>query len=180
MSSPVSTNTPTVAVQPINVTKHDGQTNVAASPAVVPPPVVAPPTIEDAKVIVANFTNIFARFKVISSLQGGYKIWITSNPVTHVKTFSIDNSYVPPLTRWYHAQNREEIINTIIDDTNYIHSHYNKLNQKAKETLKNVINSALIGLKNMKETYNAVKLHEESLQNVIETLTGYATRPSHV
>lgn len=169
MNSQVSSNN--VAIQSIGTVKPDGQP---------PVPSTAAPTVEDAKAIVANFTNIFARFKVISSLQGGYKIWITTDQVTLVKTFSIDNSYVPPLTRWYYSQNREEIINTIIDDTNYIHSHYNKLNTKAKETLKNVINSALIGLKNMKETYKAVKLHEESLQNVIETLTKYATSPSQV
>lgn len=157
------------AIQSIGSAKPDGQASATTSVA---------PTVEDAKVIVANFTNIFARFKVISSLQGGYKIWITTDPATQVKIFSIDNSYVPPLTRWYYSQNREEIINTIIDDTNYIHSHYNKLNAKARDTLKNVINSALIGLKNMKETYKAVKLHEESLQNVIDTLTRYATSPS--
>jgi hypothetical protein len=173
MNPQATSGNPAATVQSIGSAKSDDQHLYAS---MAPVPVV--PTVEDAKTIVTNFTNIFARFKVISSLQGGYKIWITTDPVTQVKIFSIDNSYIAPLSRWYYSQNREEIINTIIDDTNYIHSHYNKLNQKAKDTLKNVINSALIGLKNMKETYNAVEIHEKSLQNVIDTLTSYATRPS--
>lgn len=132
-------------------------------------------TVEDAKAIVATFTNIFARFKVISTLQGGYKIWITVDPDTKVKVFSIDNSYVPSVSRWMYSQNREDIINTVIDDANYIHTHYAKLNGKAKDTLKTVISSALPGFKNMKETYKSVITHEKALQDVIDTLTKYTT-----
>ena len=158
-------------------TINAGISNVVVNPNDQNPVIVSNmlPTVDDAKIIVANFTNIFARLKVIGTLQGGYKIHINIDPITNVKTFSIDNSYIPSLSRWYFSQNREDIINTIIDDTNYIQSHYNKLNIKARDTLKNVINSALIGIKNMKETYKAVKLHEESLQIVIDTLSKYVS-----
>lgn len=135
--------------------------------------------IEETKRICDSFNAIIKRFKVLSELQAGYKLWLTIEPATadkqEVKKFEIDNTYVQPITRWWNSQSREPIINTIIDDANYIVENYPKLNDKGQIAVSNAILGALQGLNVVKHTYSQKSEHREALGKVVETLTVYAT-----
>jgi len=130
-------------------------------------------SVDDVKEITDNFGAIRARFIVLGTLQGGYKIWVTTDPITGVDTFSIDNSFFPSIVRGSYGQNRERIINIINADVTYIRLKYNRLNPKAKNILKKHIETALPGLKNMKETYGNDTEKVTELQTIIDNLTKY-------
>jgi hypothetical protein len=123
--------------------------------------------------ILRTFTNINSRLEVLAKLEGGYKIWVDVDPITGNKIFSIDNSYVPSLTRYLYSQSREKVINTIIDDTNYIQTNFSELNEHTKTVLKYNINAALQGIGNMKQTYSSNSDYTEKLKLVMETLKKY-------
>jgi hypothetical protein len=120
--------------------------------------------------ITAQFVQLGSRFKVLSNLQGGYKLWITTDPDTKIKIFSIDNSYLPSVSRWLYSQNRDEIVNTIVEDINFINKNYKALKPEGCGKLAIFIRRAMPGLRNMKETYKGDPKQEEKITNGISTL----------
>ena len=111
--------------------------------------------------------------KVLNNLKGGYKIWLEQDPTTGIKIFHIDNTYFQSITRYLYGQCRQDIINTIVDDTNYIQLNFNKLDIDAQNTLKIKIGSAIPGLHIMKHTYIGNILHENTLKTIIKKLESY-------
>ena len=134
--------------------------------------------INQAKIIAAGFSAILKRFHVLKDLQGGQKIWIITNPATEsapeTKVFTIDGSYIPSVSRWWWAQNREAVINTIIDDTNYIQKNFDKVKGKAKPTVCAAARFAIIGIRNMRQTYGSNTDHVDKLGKIIDVLQEYA------
>ena len=130
----------------------------------------------------------------MKELTPGYKLWLTVEPAVvavpktatspgvigkpETKRFEIHNGYAQPLTRWWYSQGREDIINTVIDDTNYIVSNYSKLSDKGRTMLSQNIHDAVSGIQNMKQTYSANVEHKDKLDMVIKTLTDYAIMPN--
>ena len=129
--------------------------------------------VDRAREIVQQFIHISARFKILSKLQGGYKLWVTTDPDTGTKIFSIDNSYIPSVSRWLYSQNRDEIINTIIEDIDYINHNHMSMKTEGRNKLATLIEKAMPGLKNMKETYKGDEKHEERINygiNILNTI----------
>ncbi|AYV77584.1 MAG: hypothetical protein Dasosvirus9_8 [Dasosvirus sp.] len=117
--------------------------------------------------IIKNFKHIISRFKVLSELKGGYKIWMDNDKQNDTVVFKIDDCYVPFLSRYLWSQNREKIINVVIEDTNYILQNLNSLDKKRKDTVIFTVGAALNGIRNMKQTYTN---HQQSLDKVITSL----------
>jgi hypothetical protein len=128
---------------------------------------------DDTRVAVARqFNQIRRRLDVLACLEPGYKIWQSVDPATGEKTFTIDNSLVPSLSRWWYGQSRDEIVGTIEDDINYIDQHFSKLNGKAKKTIKANIHRAYKGIDTMRCTYMG-SAHESRLDEIIRQITPY-------
>jgi len=128
---------------------------------------------DDNRVAVARqFNLIRRRLEVLACLEPGYKIWQTTDPVTGEKTFSIDNSLVPSLSRWWYGQSRDDIVGTIENDINYIDQHFPKLNDKAKRTIKSNIHRAYKGIDTMRCTYMG-SVHESRLDTIIGQIIPY-------
>jgi hypothetical protein len=123
--------------------------------------------------ILKTFTHISKRLEVLSSLKGGYKIWLAVDSNTGIKTFEIDNTYFQPITRYLYGQCRQDIINTLVDDTNYIQVNFNKLPSGIQNILKIKIVASLPGLRNMKQTYIGNITYENTLNMIIEKLETY-------
>jgi hypothetical protein len=133
--------------------------------------------IEEKQQILGKLTNIKDRFVVLSNLKEGYKIWITIDPVTENPSFEIDESYFPAIARrWNGAQSRENTINIIVNDTNYISKNLKKLpeHDQNRKKMSLVISAAIPGIINLKKTYAREETHEKTLSTVIEALKKYA------
>ncbi|VBB18674.1 hypothetical protein YASMINEVIRUS_1205 [Yasminevirus sp. GU-2018] len=135
--------------------------------------------VSTAKAIVDEINAIVKRFHVLKDLQGGQKIWIEVVPATdstpETKVFKIDTSYVPSFSRWWWGQGREQIINTIIDDTNFIYDNFPKIkSQDSKNIVCRAAEVALTGIRNMRQTYSSNEDHFTKLGKVIEVLETYA------
>ncbi len=136
-------------------------------------------TTAERTLISKTFNQISKRLNVLKGLEGGYKIWLTVKQDENgdtIKIFEIDNTYVPSVRRWLGGQNREDIINTIIDDTNFIQKNFSRLNESAKEKMRVIINAAIPGITNMKQTYTGNAVHEKSLGDVIDILRLYCSK----
>ena len=122
-----------------------------------------------------EFTNIKDRFVVLSQLEAGCKIWITVDPVTSNKIFQVDNNTIKsPFTRWWDGgQSRENTINILVDDTNYIQKNFKYLPKSHITALSIVINNAIPGIENLKQIYSGNKQHEDTLNEIIMTLRRY-------
>jgi hypothetical protein len=133
--------------------------------------------IEEMKQILEKFINIKDRFVVLSNLKEGYKIWITIDPVTENPSFEIDDSYFPALARrWNGSQSRENTINIIVNDTNYIAKNLKKLpeNDQNRKKMSLVISAVIPGIINLSKTYAREKTHADALISVIGVLKKYA------
>jgi hypothetical protein len=125
--------------------------------------------------ILNEIIKIMERLRIISTLEGGYKLWITIDDKGD-KILSIDNSYFVPqfISRYMYSQNRNDIVNMIIDDTNYINEHYSNLGtDKIRKALSTRISNAIKGLKIVKETYKNTPVYAEKLDSVIGQLEKY-------
>lgn len=128
------------------------------------------------KLIMLQFNSIIKRFRILKEVKEYDKIWIddikekVDDEIIVIKQFKIDNSYFPFVSRWWYSQNRETTINTIINDTNYIHQNFHTLNVSASQTIIILIKEALPGLLNLKKTYSTIHEHETKLAQVIEIL----------
>lgn len=128
------------------------------------------------QLIMLNFNSIIKRMRVLKDVKEYDKIWVEDvnekidEEIIVVKCFTIDNSYFPSVSRWWYSQNRELTINTIINDTNYIHQNFHTLSQQAVQTIINTIKDALPGIINLKKTYSSVHEHTTKLTQVIEIL----------
>lgn len=133
-------------------------------------------TIKQKQIIMTNFNSILKRFRVLKELKVNYKLWVEDMPIKInddiiiTKIFTIDNSYVPFITRWIYSQNRVVPINILIDDTNYIHQNFNVLNDSAKQTIITTIIDAIPGIINLRTTYSYVQEHATKLTNIIDIL----------
>src|SRR5690606_17413469 len=99
--------------------------------------------------------QIIRRFKVLSKLQAGSKIWTDfEDENKDNKIFRIDNSYIPSFSRWVYGQSREDVIETLIEDTMFIQTNFPRLKQGLKagqETLCRHITEAMVGIQNIKQ-----------------------------
>ena len=108
---------------------------------------------EDARKITKDFSEIAKRLDVIHNLTPGYKLWMNVDKDTEVVTFEIDNSLIPSISRYYNGQNRRDIVNRIVDDSNFITKNINKLTPQGRDSIKKKIELSINGLKNIKDTY---------------------------
>ena len=85
-------------------------------------------TIDEISNIQIQFSHIRDRFIVLTKLDAGQKIWITTDPKTNVIKFEVDNnSLFASIYRKWGEQSRETAINAIIDDTNFIQVNFKYL-----------------------------------------------------
>lgn len=131
-------------------------------------------SVDETKKIVELMRGVMDRFKVLKDLKGGYKICVIEDPDTKKTTFSIDQSYVYAVSRYLSGQNRTKIINILIDDANIIVENYDSLTTTAKMKVSQVISDALVGIRNMRQTYSDNEACENALSTVIQRIEGYA------
>lgn len=121
-----------------------------------------------------KINHIMTRLTVLHKLKGGYKLWLTIDPETNEKQFTIDDSYFPSITRYFGAQNREDIVSTIVEDVDFLFKHYKSFNCENKkkkqtffQTFLDCIIKALDGIGNMRQTYYT---HAEQLTSVMDKM----------
>lgn len=110
------------------------------------------PTKDDEKhnydQIINNFVAINERLKVLARLKGGYKIWVNCDD-----SFTMDDSYIPSISRMISGQSRKRIIERIIKDVDYITKYYSALDNKARPVVQVNAKASLFGIYNLKNMY---------------------------
>jgi len=117
-----------------------------------------------------EFINILQRIATIATINPGEKLWLDIDLKTNEKKFSIDKSYFPSIIRMIYDQNHVDILNTIIDDIQYIRNNIYKFKDNEKEILKKKIPLIILGLENMKITYINKKECVIKLDEIINLL----------
>jgi len=98
--------------------------------------------------IINNFVAINERLKVLARLKGGYKIWVNCD-----ESFTMDESYVPSISRMFSGQSRRRIIERIVKDVDYITKYYDSLDTKARSVVQINAKASLFGIYNLKNMY---------------------------
>lgn len=98
--------------------------------------------------IINNFVAINERLKVLARLKGGYKIWVNCDD-----SFTMDDSYVPSISRMFSGQSRKRIIDRIIKDVDYIAKYYSALDTKARPVVQVNAKASIFGIYNLKNMY---------------------------
>lgn len=99
--------------------------------------------------IINNFVAINERLKVLARLKGGYKIWVNCDD-----SFTMDDSYVPSISRMISGQSRKRIIERITKDVDYITKYYSALEDKARTVVQVNAKASLFGIYNLKNMYS--------------------------
>ena len=129
-------------------------------------------TLDEIANIQNQFSHIRERLIVLTKLEAGQKIWMSTDPKTNVIKFDIDNNSIfASIYRKWGEQSRENTINAIIDDTNFIQVNFKYLQGQAIRDMTNLINGSIQGIKNLKFMYSGNNLHEDAFNNIISVLT---------
>jgi hypothetical protein len=129
-------------------------------------------TLDEIANIQNQFSHIRERLIVLTKLEAGQKIWMSTDPKTNVIKFEIDNNSIfAPIYRKWGEQSRENTINAIIDDTNFIQVNFKYLQGQAIRDMTNLINGSIQGIKNLKFMYSGNNIHDEAFNNIISVLT---------
>ena len=129
-------------------------------------------TLDEIANIQNQFSHIRERLIVLTKLEAGQKIWMSTDPKTNVIKFEIDNNSIfAPIYRKWGEQSRENTINAIIDDTNFIQVNFKYLQGQAIRDMTNLINGSIQGIKNLKFMYSGNNIHDDAFNNIISVLT---------
>lgn len=132
--------------------------------------------IEDPKQNIYNSTSddliILANLSFLSKIEPNQKIFVSYNDSDKINfELKIDNSYVPKLTRWYYSQGRNEtikILKKLIDlSIEQFDMHIKSNNTIEMSNYNNLLQKSMLGLNNLKITYNSDKIVLEELNMII-------------
>jgi hypothetical protein len=103
---------------------------------------------------------ILANLSFLSKIEPGQKIFVVYNEKNKINfELKIDSSYVPKLTRWYYSQGRNEtieILKKLIElSITQFNIHYKNNNTVEITNYKTLLQKSILGLNNLKITYNS-------------------------